>query len=76
MRELEIRIAGTVLNDYGNLLAYSTNNSMHSCEEWASKNLLAWERAKELGCKVIQTVVLEVGTEEEMIAAIKRFCKV
>lgn len=57
------RIAAMILNDHGDLLAYSCQSTHEQVEEWAQQNLPAWDKLKELGCKIVQVEIKVVEPE-------------
>lgn len=49
------RIAACVLNDQGVMLPYTARSTKEQVEEWAAEYYgPAWNRLKELGCRVVQ----------------------
>lgn len=57
------KIAACVLNDQGDLLPYTCQSTKSQVEEWAAENLLAWDKLKELGCKIVQVEIKVVEPE-------------
>lgn len=57
------RIAAMVVNDMGDLLPYTCQSTMSQCEEEAALNILAWDKLKELGARVVQ---VEIRTLDEL----------
>lgn len=56
-------IGAVVKNDKGQLLPYTCQSTMSQCEEHAAKFFgVAWPRLKELGARVVQVEITEVGT--------------
>lgn len=51
------KICAAVLNDKGDLLPYTCQTYMDKVEENMAENP-AWERLKEMGCRVVQTVLM------------------
>jgi hypothetical protein len=57
------RIAAMVLSDLGQLIPHTCRSTISQCEEEADEELLAWEKMKELGAKVVQ---VEIRTLDEI----------
>lgn len=57
-------IAAMVLSDRGELLPYTCQSTMSLCEEEAPNVLVAWDKMKMLGAKVVQ---VEITTLEEVV---------
>lgn len=53
-------IAAAVLNDFGQILPYTVCSTKQECEENAENFFPAWEKMKELGCKVIQVEIINL----------------
>lgn len=51
------QIAAMVLSDLGHLIPHTCRHTVQECEENASKELLAWDKMKELGAKVVQVEI-------------------
>jgi hypothetical protein len=58
--EKATRLAACIKSDLGNLLPHTMRGSIQECEEYATTEVLAWERLKELGCKIVQVEIREV----------------
>lgn len=53
-------IAATVLNMDGDLLPYTTHSTKSQCDENTDTAILGWPRHKELGARVVQTMILNI----------------
>ena len=53
-------VCAVVVNEHGEPLAYTCQSTMSMCEEWAQQNLLAWDKMKELGYKVVQAELFTI----------------
>jgi hypothetical protein len=53
----ENTICAVLVNDYGQILPYTCQPTMSQCEEFCSKFFPAWDRMKELGCKIVQAEI-------------------
>lgn len=62
-------IAAMLKNDQGALLPYTGQSTMSQCEEWCEANLLAFDRLKERGAKVVQVEVQEISPNAPAPAA-------
>ena len=53
-------IGAAVLNDFGELLPYTVRSTKQECEANAKILFPAWEKMKELGCKVVQVEIINL----------------
>lgn len=53
-------ISATVVNMDGDLLPYTTQSTKSQCDENAETAVLAWSRHKELGARVVQTMIINI----------------
>lgn len=58
------RYASMILNNHGDLLAYSCQSFTSQVEEWAKKNILNWDRHKELGAKIVDVEIAYMPLED------------
>ena len=50
-----------LVNDCGQILPYTCQPTMSQCEEFCKEFFPAWERMKELGCKVVQAEIVLIS---------------
>lgn len=55
------RIAAMLKNDLGQLLPYTCQSTMSGCEEWCSENIANFPKVLELGGKIVQVEITELG---------------
>jgi len=52
-------VCAVVVNDKGQILPYTCQGTMQTCEEWCEENLPgAWPTMEKLGAKVVQAELI------------------
>jgi hypothetical protein len=55
------RIAAVLKNDLGQLLPYTCQSTMSQCREWCESNIANFPKVLELGAKIVQVEITELG---------------
>lgn len=51
-------ICAVILNGLGEILPYTCASTKEACEEHAKETIVAWNRLKDLGAKVVQCKIV------------------
>ena len=54
-------ICAVLVNDKGDILPYTCQPTKSQCEEFCQEFFPAWEKMKELGCKIVQAEIKLIG---------------